>query len=314
MPEPITLLDGGMGQELIRRAASAPTPLWSTGVMRSEPHLVADIHRDFFAAGATVATANTYAIHRDRLQFAGIEEEFAHLHDVALTAAETARAAALADRPANAPPLRIAGAIGPLRNSYRPDLHPADDEAAALYGEVARLLAPRVDLIVIETAASLLNARSALAGALAGAATKTDGDPPPVWLAVTVDDEDGTRLRSGEAVADLLPILRDGAAAVLVNCSAPEAVPAALDALAPAGLPLGGYANAFTGITKEFLQVGATVEALSTRRDMGPERYADHALQWIDHGATILGGCCEVSPAHIAELYRRLGEAGYPVV
>jgi homocysteine S-methyltransferase len=43
----ITLLDGGLGQELIKRCSAPPHPLWSTKVMLDEPHLVADIHRDF---------------------------------------------------------------------------------------------------------------------------------------------------------------------------------------------------------------------------------------------------------------------------
>ena len=57
----ITLLDGGMGQELIHRSGDNPTPLWSTQVMIDNPGMVADVHRDFTQAGATLATANTYA-------------------------------------------------------------------------------------------------------------------------------------------------------------------------------------------------------------------------------------------------------------
>ena len=36
----ITLLDGGMGQELIHRAGDRPTPLWSTQVMMDHPGMV----------------------------------------------------------------------------------------------------------------------------------------------------------------------------------------------------------------------------------------------------------------------------------
>ncbi|MGB8815569.1 MAG: homocysteine S-methyltransferase family protein, partial [Paracoccaceae bacterium] len=57
----ITLLDGGMGQELLARTGDAPTPLWATQVMLDHPNVVRDIHADYFAAGATVATTNTYA-------------------------------------------------------------------------------------------------------------------------------------------------------------------------------------------------------------------------------------------------------------
>ena len=38
---------------------------------------------------------------------------------------------------------------------------------------------------------------------------------------------------------------------------------------------------------------------------MTPERYADIAEDWVEAGATIIGGCCEIGPAHIAELRRR---------
>jgi homocysteine S-methyltransferase len=43
---------------------------------------------------------------------------------------------------------------------------------------------------------------------------------------------------------------------------------------------------------------------------MGPAAYADHAMRWIDQGATIIGGCCETGPAHIAEIDARLRAAG----
>ena len=53
----ITLLDGGMGQELVARSGDEPTPLWATRVMLDHPHLVRAIDDGDFAAGATVATA-----------------------------------------------------------------------------------------------------------------------------------------------------------------------------------------------------------------------------------------------------------------
>lgn len=286
----ITLLDGGMGQELVHRSSAPPTPLWSTQIMMDQPELVRDVHADYFAAGADIATTNTYAIHRDRLVKAGVEGQFETLHDIALTQAETARAAHGRGR--------IAGSIGPLGASHRPDVHPALADATPLYAEIAAILAPRVDLIICETVASLAHARAILDGAC--------DQGKPVWLALTVDDEDGTRLRSGEALADVLSIAEGRAAALLANCSAPEAMPAALDTMARAGLPFGAYANGFTQITKDFLKDDPTVDALSARRDLGPEAYARHAMDWVARGATIIGGCCEVGPAHIAEISRQL--------
>lgn len=294
----IVLLDGGMGQELVARSGDAPTPLWSTQVMIDHPGLVRQVHADYFGAGATVATTNTYAVHHDRLVKAGIDDRFNALHMQALAEAAAARAAHGSGR--------IAGSLGPLVASYRPETHPPQDESVSRYAEIARLLAPVVDFFLAETVASLAHARAVLEGALLGG--------KPVWLSVTVDDEDGSRLRSGEAVADLQPIVAGKAEAVLANCSAPEAMAAALAVLGRFGLPYGAYANGFQQITKEFLKDNPTVDSLHARPEMTPDRYADFALQWVGMGATIVGGCCETTPAHIAEIARRLTAAGHRII
>jgi S-methylmethionine-dependent homocysteine/selenocysteine methylase len=288
----ITLLDGGMGQELVARSGDPPTPLWSTQVMIDHPGLVQAVHADYFAAGATVATTNTYAIHRDRLARAGIENRFGALHAQALSEARAARDAHGSGR--------IAGSIGPLVASYRPETHPPHDEAVARYAEVARQLAPGVDLVLCETVASHAHARAVLEGAAAAGR--------PVWLSLTVDDEDGSRLRSGEPVEGT-PVA--GAEAVLSNCSAPEAMAAALDALSRLGLPFGAYANGFRQITKAFLKDAPTVAALEARPELTPARYADFVMGWIGQGASIVGGCCETTPAHITEIARRLRSEGH---
>lgn len=294
----IILLDGGMGQELVHRSGDVPTAAWSTRVMNDHPGLAEAIHRDFFAAGATIATANTYALHHDRLNSTDMAGHLADLYATALREAKAARAAH--------PSGRIAGAIGPLCASYRPDLHPASHVAVALFSEVAGLLAHDCDIIICETVASLDHARDVLAGAA--------NARKPVWLAVTVDDADGRHLRSGEAVSDVVPIAEAAADALLINCAAPEAIDAALGQIRHTHLPFGAYANGFEKITDGFLQDKPTVDALTLRRDFTPEAYADHVMAWVETGATIVGGCCEVSPAHIAAIARRLRAAGHTIV
>ena len=303
----VTLLDGGMGQELIARSGKPAAPLWSTQVMIDHPGLVAEVHRDYADAGASVATTNTYAIHRDRLRGGntnhyagdGVELPVREAEFSALLSAALDEAAHVAERS------KIAGSIGPLGASYRADLLPDHADAVTLYAEVAHALAPRCDILLFETLASVDAARAALE-----AGRQTDR---PVWLAVTVDDEEGSLLRSGEPVAEVTALASD-ADALLANCSAPEVMPQALDRFAQAGVPTGAYGNAFKMITKAFISGGATAEDLSAREDMIPAVYADHALRWLDHGATILGGCCETGPAHIAEIARRLHAEGHTIV
>ncbi|WP_280952591.1 homocysteine S-methyltransferase family protein [Roseovarius aestuariivivens] len=299
MTAAITLLDGSIGQEMVRRAGDRPTPLWSTQAMIDHPKLPAEVHLDYFEAGATVASTNTYALLPDRLALAELEDQFEALTDIAVMAARRARAAHGSGC--------VAGVLGPLYGSYRPDLCPPAAEAASRYGPLVARLVPQVDLLLLETMCSVDQADGALRAAL--------GHGLPVWLAVSVMDEDGTRLRSGEPLADLQGLLAQRRPeAVLINCTRPEAVAPALEILRGFGLAFGAYANGFTRIDAKFLDVAATVDTLKARADIGPDRYAEIAMGWVDQGATIVGGCCEIGPAHIVELARRLREAGHEIV
>jgi S-methylmethionine-dependent homocysteine/selenocysteine methylase len=294
----ITLLDGGMGQELVHRSGDTPTPLWATRVMIDHPGLVAAIHADYFAAGASVATTNTYNILHDRLIGVGLDDLYHALHLRALMEAHEARATAGRGV--------IAGSMGPLGESYRPDLTPALSVSVPLYAEKARLMGPHVDVILCETMSSLDLAKGALIGAQAAG--------KPVWLSVSVDDRDGTRLRSGEPVASLAEVLKAApAAAVLANCSMPEAMLAALQVLKGLGLPFGAYANGFSEISSLPLPEGGGAPDYTHRHDLTPERYADFAMSWVDLGATLVGGCCEVGPTHISHLRDRLLASGHAI-
>ena len=67
----IVVLDGGLGQELHRRSALPPSPLWSVQVMMEEPGLVETVHLDFIEAGARVITLNSYTATPSQLARAG---------------------------------------------------------------------------------------------------------------------------------------------------------------------------------------------------------------------------------------------------
>lgn len=292
----VTLLDGGMGQELYRRSGRPASPLWSAEVLRDRPDLVTALHGEFIAAGAEAITVNAYIVTPERMARDADIEYFEPLQRAALDAAREARDAA-------ARPVRIAGSLPPLVASYHADEVPGDDQCAASYARIAGLQAPGVDLFLCETMSCI---REAVAATAAAAATGK-----PVWTAFTVNDTQGTRLRSGESLADGAVAARDaGAGAVLANCSVPEAVADALPALAAAGLPYGGYANGFVAAAS--LMPGGTVDGLAARHDLDPAAYADHVGAWIEASATIVGGCCEVGPAHIAEIARRLGKSTRP--
>lgn len=290
----IVLLDGGMGQELLKRSAKSPSPLWSAQVMMDEPEIVEAVHRDYVKAGAKVLTLNTYSATPERLARDADEAMFERLQEKAIAVAQAACEGAEG--------ISIAGCLPPLFASYRPDVIPDYDSALATYRRIVAVEADHVDCFLCETLASLKEVRAATR-----AAKEND---KPVWTSMTLDDHDGTKLRSGESLTDgVAAAIEAGANAVLVNCCWPEAISQAMPVLAASGLPFGGYANGFTGI--DALQPGGTVSELKARSDLGPDQYAVHALSWVAAGASIVGGCCEVGPAHIARLAQALSDNGY---
>lgn len=295
----ITLLDGSIGQELVKRSGDRATPLWSTRVMIEKPEIVNEVHAAYFNAGATVATTNTYAVLYDRLKTADLKDQRFELWETAMTAATAARDAHGSGR--------VAGSIGPLIASYRPDLCPPPDQAAELYGEIIETIGPLVDVLLIETMCSVDQADGAMR-----AAKKSDR---PIWLALSVDDFDGTKLRSGENLKDVRPMLdRHQPDAILINCSRPEAVSKGVEIISKFGFKFGAYANGFTRISDGFLQDSPTVDVLEQRQDMSPNHYAEFAMDWVALGATIVGGCCEVGPDHIKELAQRLISEGHTIL
>lgn len=296
--KPIVLLDGGMGQELLKRSARKPSPLWSAQVMMDEPWIVEAAHRAFIEAGASVITLNAYSATPERLARAGIGDHFDALQSRAAELAASARDESGRD-------VAIAGCLPPLEASYRPELVTDYDAALATYRRIAAAQAPHVDIMLCETLASVLEVRAA------GRAAAETGKP--VWVAMTLADGNRALLRSGEPLsAGIAAAVENGADALLLNCSRPETIGYGLGELALAGPPFGAYANGFSSV--DALMPGGTVESLCARTDLDPRVYADFALRWARDGAAIVGGCCEVGPEHIACAHQALLADGFEIV
>jgi S-methylmethionine-dependent homocysteine/selenocysteine methylase len=293
---PITLLDGGMGQELLRRSSRAITPLWSADIMLNEPKLVRDLHRDFIVSGAQVITLNTYSATPQRL---ARENELAHikeLHQSAMNAAIDAIDLAQCSD------VLIAGCLPPLVASYRADVSLSFNESLAGYRQLVELQAPASDVFICETMASITEATAACTAGLESG--------KPVWVALTVSDTEPGQLRGGESLSAAVTAIEAlGADAILLNCSQPEAISACWKPLSDSKVRFGAYANGFVSIAA--LHPGGTVEELESRQDLNPQQYAEHALKWVRGGASIIGGCCEIGPAHIKALHENLFKKGF---
>ena len=294
----IVLLDGGMGQELIKRSKAKPHPLWSAKVLLDEPELVESVHVDFIRAGARIITLNTYTATKERLDRAGATDLFDNLHDKAVEVANRARdQCKISD-------IRIAGCLPPLYGSYKPEFAPPIAECIERYHQISKKQAPHVDLFICETMSSIKEAEASII-----AATSENKE---TWCALTISDQRKSLLRSDEELEEAIIQLQNlRHSANLINCSTPEAVTRSLDFLKLDQRPCGAYANGFTSI--DALEVGGTVDVLKARQDLGPEAYLTHVQNWLKKGVSIIGGCCEISPSHINLIHQTLLESDYKI-
>ena len=289
---PITLLDGGMGQEIVNRGGKVAYGEWAVAALREAPALVYEIHCDYLRAGADVLTTNTYGTTRARLRHVGREDRLA---DFARQAGELA---SRARDEAGRPHTRIAASLPPLEGSYLHEFALTFEQTRAEFAELITLLRPYVDILLGETFSTSFEARAFLQAA--------QGSGKTVWLSFTLDDGAESHLRGGESLAAALASLAElrpdalRPDALLLNCSKPATITRALPTLAATGLPFGAYANGFTGIPASWEADGGVTQLAA--EGVTPADYAREVAGWLGQGAAIVGGCCEMGPAHIARL------------
>lgn len=299
----VRVMDGGMGKELKRIGAPFRQPEWSALALMEGPEWVLTAHRNFVDAGAEIIITNAYAIVPFHLGEATMAERG---FELAALAGKLAREAA--DSAEHR--VCVAGSLPPLFGSYEPEQF-VPEAAPAHYRTLIEAQAPHVDLWLAETVSSIAELK-----AIVDAVTGWDVARRPLWVAFTVADElsEGEPvLRSGEPLQDAVAALRLGDGPVeglLFNCSQPEPVTAAVEHAAPLiadhlpELTFGAYANAFEPKPEVY---SANEVILGTRADLTPERYAEIARRWVDAGANVVGGCCNIRPDHIQALAEEFG-------
>ena len=293
--EGLLLLDGEVGCGLRKRvAAGDDRNLLPASILLDDPSIVRGLHMDYINAGAKIITTNTYATVRTRVEsLLGLGDRWEEMVAIACQAAVEARSECGKD-------VLIAGSLPPLHGSYKPDQVGAWSEISATYKEHVSLMSDHVDLFLCETMTTAMEGRAA------AEAARESGKP--VWVSWHIRDDGSALLRSGEtiqqaweAVADLRP------EAILVNCCTPESVMAAIPHLARTGAAIfGGYANGFSCIPEGWTIQKGGIQGLGKRYDLTPEAYVELAQLWLEAGARVAGGCCEVGPRYIAEMHEKL--------
>jgi 5-methyltetrahydrofolate--homocysteine methyltransferase len=257
----------------------------------TRPEVVSRIHDDYFAAGADIATTNTFTA--TTIGQADYAFDADVVHEMNVEGARLARRAA-DDWSARTPdrPRFVAGAVGPLNvtlslsprvddPSYRAVTF--DDVRDAYAHQIRALRDGGVDLLLVETVFDSLNAKAAIVAAL------EEAPDVPLWLSFTAIDKSGRNLSGQTVEAFWLSVEHAKPLIVGVNCSlgAAEMRPFVEDMAGIATTWVACYPNA--GLPNEF---GLHDEQpRDTSRLLG--EFARDGL------VNVVGGCCGTTPDHV---------------
>jgi homocysteine S-methyltransferase len=289
----VVVLDGGMSNALEDCGHDVSGPLWTARLLRDSPREIAEVHRAYFAAGATVATTASYqasvpgfvALGMDAAEAAGLVRRSVHVAREVVD-----------ELSSDGVHRRVAASVGPY-GAYLAD----GSEYSGRYGVSRTRLRdfhlPRLellaeagpDLLAVETIPDVDEAEVLV--------DLLDDVGLPAWFSFAVA---GSRTRAGQPLADACAVAAAAGPviAVGVNCCAPGDVLGAVhQAVHTTGLPAVCYPN-----SGETWQAGS-----GGGRWTGGSSYDVQLVPaWAAAGARYVGGCCRVGPAQIAAVSRRL--------
>lgn len=292
----LLLADGATGTNLFEaglQTGDAPE-LWNT----DHPDRISNLYRSFVEAGSDIILTNSFGGTHYRLALHDCADRVAELNG---NAARLARAEAdKADRK-----VLVAGSMGPTGEILEPNGPVSIEQAQAAFAEQARALADGgADVLWIETISSAEEIQAAVMGA--------SQIGLPIVYTVSIDTNGRTMM--GLTPAETLKIstgLDTHITAVGSNCGvgASEVVAAICNLRAAAtdlGVQPALVAKANCGIPD---YVDGKIVYSGT-----PELMAIYAGLCADAGATIIGGCCGTTPAHVAAMRKAIDEwqAGAP--
>jgi 5-methyltetrahydrofolate--homocysteine methyltransferase len=261
----------------------------------TRPDIVADLHDQYFAAGADISETNTFSA-------TTIAQDDYHLDaqaviDINLEGARLAREAA--DRwTAKEPhkPRFAAGSIGPLNKMLSMSSDVNDPGARLVTFEqvyeaykmqVRALHEGGVDLFLVETITDTLNCKAAIKAIMD---LQDEGyEELPIWISGTITDRSGRTLSGQTAEAFWNSVKHAKPFAIGFNCAlgADLMRPHIAELARIADTLVAAYPNA--GLPNAFGEY-----------DEEPHQTAHELHEWAKDGiVNILGGCCGTTPDHI---------------
>lgn len=294
------MLDGALATELEARGFDLSGDLWSARLLADDPGAIEDVHVAYLEAGAQVITTASYQASLKGLTARG----FAAADAVALLRRSVELARRATER-AGRPDAVVAASVGPYGavladgREYTGEYGDATDADVERFHErrLRILLEARPDCLACETIP-----RASEAAALARVLDRLDA--PDAWISFSCAD--GRTTAHGEPIEAAIELATSSprVVAVGVNCTSPEHVDELLGrARAVTGLPLVAYPNngrVWDGAARCWTDEGTSSLPAETVRG------------WAGAGARLVGGCCGLGPAAVANIVEALAARPAP--
>ncbi len=286
----IVVFDGAMGTQLQARDLTAKDfggeayLGCNEHLVVTRPDVVADVHRDYYAAGADFVETNTFGGTPFVLGEYGLQDQAIAINRAAATIAREV-AATFSDKPRF-----VAGSMGPTTKSISVTAAISFDELAAQYAVQAEgLLLGGIDVFLLETAIDTLNLKAGIVG-IRRAQDKL-GFEAPLMVSATIEQM-GTMLAGQSAEALHASLEHAGLVSIGLNCATgPDPMADHVRALAEMS-PFSVTCMPNAGLPDEDGKYGETAQTLAKKL----ARFCEHGF------LNMVGACCGTTPAHIKAL------------
>ena len=295
--EKIRILDGGMGQELLRKGLKPKGTLWSGYALIDEKYnqLVVDTHLDFINAGADVILTNSFTTRRVRMEQNQVNKMFNFANkkagELAVKAKEISKKNIL-----------IAGSLPAQNDTYladKRDKHIIEKN----FSDQANIINPYIDFFYLDVLSSGREVEIVLK------VIQKLNKPVLVGLHVKKDG----KLPSGETISEIVNKYRnDYWLGIVAACVSLEIIEKVSDELKKLNIPFGFKANLWeieeplpvhSFSKSKFNEMGTNPNlTLGKRENVTGKIFCEFAKKIVKKGATILGGCCETNSKHIQEI------------
>lgn len=277
------LIDGATGTEVEIRDVPKLKHAWNGGGAKTHPAVLKAIHLDYIGTGAQIIISNTFATGRHNLEDAGCPEDFELLNRRGVELAIEAREESGQDE--------VVVAAGISHWDFNNNPPPFEQLRINVEDQASIMAEAGAELIMLEMMAHIDKMNICI-----DAAQKTG---LPVWVGVSCNfAEDGTPklLHEGTLREAISALEGRNIPLVSIMHSYIEYVDASLGVLQAEwdGL-VGVYAH-----SGRFRKDGYLIPSSV----ISPEGYGTAALEWLDRGVNLVGGCCGIGVAHMNHLQK----------